>query len=251
MARVLGFFRSHDGLTQIAIVLGSLETYELTRRFIGPDWPAAFHHAERIVALERWLHFAWEQSLQNVFLRVPELIEAMNIFYFVGHFALTALFFLWLYWRSREGFRSFRNGFLFATAISLLIHWTFPTAPPRLVEGLGLEDTLRVFSHIDIGSPHTASYSNPVAAVPSLHAGWAVGVAVGIIHYARSRALKVLAAVYPIVVILTIVVTGNHFIFDAVAGVLVMGVGFMVARALTRSSERPPKKEKLTRCYTC
>jgi hypothetical protein len=247
---VLGFFRRHDGLTQIAIVLGSLEAYEVSRHFIRPDWPAAFEHAERIMALERWMHFAWEQSLQKVFLEVPELIKAMNMFYFVGHFILTGLFFLWLYWRSREGFRSFRNGFLFATAIALFIHWTFPTAPPRLVDGLGLEDTLRVFSHINIGSPNTPSYANPVAAVPSLHAGWAVGVAVGIIRYSRSRALKMLGAVYPLVVVLTIIVTGNHFLFDAVAGILVMGIGFLVARALTRPPGRP-KKEKLTRCYTC
>ena len=76
----------------------------------------------------------------------------MNVFYFVGHFVLTGVFFLWLYHRSRDGFRLFRDGFLVATALAVVIHWLFPTAPPRLA-GVGLEDTLLVLSGIDIGSP--------------------------------------------------------------------------------------------------
>jgi hypothetical protein len=38
---------------------------------------------------------------------------------------------VWLYWRSREGFAIFRDGFLLATAIAPVIHWRYPTAPPR------------------------------------------------------------------------------------------------------------------------
>jgi hypothetical protein len=142
---------------------------------------------------------------------------------------LTGVFFLWLYHHSRDGYRSFRNGFLVATAIAVLIHWQFPTAPPRLLAGLGIEDTVRVLWNIDIGSPHASAVSNPVAAVPSLHAGWAFGVGIGLIRYAKNPVLRVLGAIYPIVVVLTIVVTGNHFIFDALAGVAVLGAGFMIA----------------------
>ena len=76
---------------------------------------------------------------------MPDLVQAMNIFYFVGHFVLTGVFFTWLYFRSRDGFRSVRNAFLIATAIALFIHWQFPTAPPRLRD-VGLTDTLRAFS---------------------------------------------------------------------------------------------------------
>ena len=37
---------------------------------------------------------------------------------------------------------------------------------------------------------------------------------------------------YPIAVVLTIVVTGNHFVLDALAGMLVLGLGFAVAAVL-------------------
>ena len=65
------------------------------------------------------------------------------------------------------------------------MHWLFPTAPPRLA-GVGLEDTLLVLSGIDIGSPTSAAFSNPVAAVPSLHAAYALGVGIGLFRYGRS-----------------------------------------------------------------
>jgi PAP2 superfamily protein len=230
MRRGWAAFQRRDGLKQIAIVLIAVWVYEIARRLIEPNWTVAMHNAKRIAELEQALSFAWEQSVQRAFLGLPELVEAMNLFYFVGHFLLTGLFFFWLYHQSRDGFRSFRNGFLAATAIAVLIHWQFPTAPPRLITGLGVTDTLRVFWNIDIGSPRVEAISNPVAAVPSLHAGWALGVGIGLVRYATSRLLQVLGALYPIAVTLTIVVTGNHFIFDAIAGMVVLAAGFMVAR---------------------
>ena len=229
MRRGWAAFQRRDGLKQTAIVLAAVGVYEAARSLIEPNWALAIANAERIAELERGLSFAWEQSLQRAFLGVPELVTAMNLFYFIGHFVLTGVFFLWLYRSSRDGFRSFRNGFMVATAIAVLIHWWFPTAPPRVVGDLGIMDTLRVFWNIDIGSPTTSAFSNPVAAVPSLHAGWAVGVGVGLVRYARKPTLRVLGALYPVAVLLTIVVTGNHFIFDALAGVAVLAAGFLVA----------------------
>src|SRR6187549_436372 len=182
MSRVRMFLARRDGVAQIAVVLGALGAYEVARLAMKPDWARAFANANRIESVEDALGFAWEQSLQRAFLAVPDLISALNVFYFVGHFLLTGIFFLWLYHRSREGFRSFRDGFLAATALALVIHWLYPTAPPRLA-GVGLEDTLLMFSGIDIGSPTSSALSNPVAAVPSLHAAYAVGVGVGLILY--------------------------------------------------------------------
>jgi hypothetical protein len=113
------------------------------------------------------------------------------------------------------------------------VHWQFPTAPPRLAD-VGLVDTLRSLSGIDIGSPSSEALSNPVFAVPSLHAGYAAGVGAGLVLYASRRWLKVLGVAYPILVVLTIVVTGNHFLFDAAAGLLVMAVGFGLAAVVAR-----------------
>ena len=218
-----------DILRQTAIILIGFVVYKQGRRAFEPNWPLAEDNAHRIFHFEQITHLAWEGSLQHAFLELPELIRAMNVFYLTGHFVLTGIFFVWLYFRSREGFASFRNGFLVATGLALLIHWSFPTAPPRAA-GLGLTDTLAQFSNIQIGSPgQQGAFSNPVAAVPSLHAGWALAVGVGMVLYGRWLFTRILGVLYPVAVTLTIIVTGNHFVFDAIAGDLVMGVGFLAA----------------------
>jgi len=235
MSRVRQLLARRDGLAQFAVVLGAFAAYEAARLAMKPNWAQAFENANRIQYVEQALGFAWEQSLQRAFLALPNLVAALNLFYFIGHFLFTAIFFFWLYHRSRDGFRSFRDGFLAATAIAVVIHWLYPTAPPRLA-GVGLKDTLLLLSGIDIGSPNSSALSNPVAAVPSLHAAYALGVGIGMIRYARFLLLRVAGAIYPPLVVLTIVVTGNHFVLDAVAGMAVLGVGFWLARALRRRS---------------
>ncbi len=229
MPRVREVLAKRDAVAQLAVVVGAFAAYEVARHAMEPNWAQAFANARRIESVEQVLGLAWEQSLQRAFLAIPDLMQALNIFYFVGHFVFTGIFFVWLYRRSWAGFRSFRDVFLIATAISVVVHWLFPTAPPRLA-GVGLEDTLLVFSGIDIGSPDSAAFSNPVAAVPSLHAAYALGVGIGVVRYARSHLMRLAGAIYPPLVILTIVVTGNHFVLDAVAGIAVLGAGFLVVR---------------------
>jgi hypothetical protein len=248
MVRALAVRRG--GLTQIGVVLAAVGAYEVARMLMVPDWGRAFANAHEVMHLERAAGFAWEGSLQRVFLELPSLVQLMNVFYFVGHFLFSGLFFVWLYRRSRERFTLFRDAFLVATALSVLVHWWFPTAPPRLA-GVGLQDTLRVLSGIDIGSPHSAALSNPVAAVPSLHAAYAVGVGAGLLLFGRWLVVRAAGLLYPPLVVLTIVVTGNHFIFDALAGVAVLAVGFLVAYWLRvcrrqRHRDRPSSDACLT-----
>ena len=217
-----------DALVQLSVVLTAVGVYEAARLALRPDWPLALDHARRIAGWERELGLAWEAPVQRALLHVPLVLVAVNALYLGAHFLVTGLFFVWLYRRDRGGFTVFRDAFLAATALALLVAWRFPTAPPR-VAGLGVVDTLRHFSDIDIGSPGSSGLTDPVAAVPSLHAGWAIGVAAGLVVYAGSRTLRVLAPLYPAVVVFAILATGNHFVLDALAGALAMAVGFGLA----------------------
>lgn len=240
MSRVREFLARRDGVAQLAVVLGAFGAYEAARLAMEPDWGRAFANADQVLHVEEVLGLAWEQSLQGAFLALPDLVAALNLFYFVGHFLFTGIFFVWLYHRSREGFRAYRDGFLAATALAVVVHWLYPTAPPRLA-GVGLQDTLLLLSGIDIGSPTSSAISNPVAAVPSLHAAYALGVGVGMIRFARSHLVRLAGLLYPPLVVLTIVVTGNHFLLDAVAGMAVLGAGFLLVRALRRPPQEQPR----------
>ena len=132
MSRARRLLHRLDPIFQIGLVIGLAEVYRLLRRLIPTDWPQAIANAQHVERLERVAHFSWEQGIQAWFLRFPDVVKGMNWFYLSSHFVVTGAFFVWLYWRNREGFSIFRDGFLLATAIALVIHWRYPTAPPRL-----------------------------------------------------------------------------------------------------------------------
>ena len=142
-----------DPFVQIGLVIGLAEVYRLLRRLLPTDWPQAIANAHHVFRLEEVTHTAWERGVQQWFLQFPEIVRGMNWFYLSSHFAVTGVFFAWLYWRNREGFSIFRDGFLLATAIALLIHWRYPTAPPRLAH-MGIKDTIDLYSGVNIGRPH-------------------------------------------------------------------------------------------------
>jgi hypothetical protein len=232
-----------DGVRQMLLLAGALGLYEAARLLTGVDWGLARRNARRVHDLEHSLHLGWEHPLQRVFLQQPDLVQVLNLLYF-GHFLFTALFFFWLYRRSRPGFALFRDGFLAAVALAAAVHWAFPAAPPRLA-GIGIADTLRQLSGIDIGSPGSVSATDPVAALPSLHAGFALGVGIGLVRHGGWRA-RLLGCLYPLAVVLTIVVTGNHFLLDALAGGAVVLLGLALASFARRL---PPWKHGETRLY--
>jgi membrane-associated phospholipid phosphatase len=51
---------------------------------------------------------------------------------------------------------------------------------------------------------------------------------------------KVLAALYPVGTVISIVLTANHFLLDVVGGFVVLGFGYLIARAITRAGRASP-----------
>jgi hypothetical protein len=54
----------------------------------------------------------------------------------------------------------------------------------------------------------------------------------------RRRWARVLIVLYPIMTLFGIVVTANHYILDAVGGLVTLGVGYLLGRAISEWSER-------------
>lgn len=198
------------GLREVGVVLAAVAAYELARRAIHPSWPVAARHAHDVLALERRLHLAWEAPLQHA---LAPASPALTAVYLGAQFGATGLFFLWLWRAAPDVYPRFRNAFVVATALALAVQWRYPVAPPRLV---GFHDTVHALLHVPV-----SRVTDPLAAMPSLHAGWAVGVGAGV--WRRSRALAVL---YPALVAVATLATANHFVLDLAAGAAAMALGF-------------------------
>jgi hypothetical protein len=78
-----------------------------------------------------------------------------------------------------------------------------------------------------------SSLYNLYAAVPSMHIGYALIVAASLLRHGRWL-VRALGALYPPFVLLVVVATGNHFLFDAAAGAAVAGLAATAAAFLTR-----------------
>jgi hypothetical protein len=213
-------------LREVGIFAAALLVYQVSRALVIGDAPTAFKNAWDIVMWEKGAGLFWETGIQGRVLESTALTTALNHVYLYAHWTVTPLVFVWLY-RSRADWYPFvRNGFLAANAIAVTFFVAYPVAPPRLLTGAGVVDTLNVYSDIDLHGGRLAGWFNPYAAVPSMHFGYALMI--GVVGFVLVRVwwVRVAALGYPVLVFLTITATGNHFILDSAIGGLVMVAGF-------------------------
>jgi hypothetical protein len=166
---------------------------------------------------ERWLHLPSEVAVQQVFLPHPLIIELFNLYYAGLHFPVMFSCLAWVFIWHRSHYRQVRTTVVLFTAAALLVQ-LIPVAPPRLLPGSGLVDTAVLY-----GQSVYAIGFDEFSAMPSVHVGWAVIVAVAVITASGSR-WRWLAVLYPALTTLVVVVTANHYWLDGVvAGILVAG----------------------------
>jgi PAP2 superfamily protein len=225
------FSRSHSGLHELGALAVLYGFYEVVRGVPSENVEAAMRHTSEIVALEQSVGVYVEHGVQEAFEALPVLPTVLGLAYVLLHFAGTATALVWLHRRHREHFPLVRTTLVAATAIALVGYVLYPAAPPRLAD-LGFSDTVTTHAGLNLSSDLLGALYNPFAAVPSLHFGYALIVGVALATLASRRWVRVTGALYPVAMLLVIVATGNHFVFDAALGGIVVVAGWLVARLL-------------------
>ena len=224
----------HSLAAEGALVVGFYALYETSRGLEAGGASVAVHHARMIASLERSLHVFVEAGVQHAARGLPGLIGTLGALYLTLHLVGTGTYLLWLHRRRPAAFPLVRTTLLIASGLALIGYVAFPTAPPRMA-ALGIADTISG-GHVDLNHGLVSSLYNPFAAVPSMHVGYAAIVGASLIRDGRRPALRAMGVLYPVLVVLVIVATGNHFLFDAVAGLTVAAVAAGAARLLVSSS---------------
>ncbi|HET8893971.1 MAG TPA: phosphatase PAP2 family protein [Gaiellaceae bacterium] len=221
----------HSLRAEAAAALTLYGVYELVRGLVVADTAQADAHAHRLVALERSLHLFVESNLQRAVQTLPGLTSLLGVAYLTLHLAVTVGVLLWLHRRRPEGFPFVRTALPVASGLALVGFLVYPTAPPRLA-GVGIADTVST-RHVELNQGLVSALYNPYAAVPSMHIGYALLVAVALLRNGRRLLVRAIGALYPPFVVLVIVATGNHFFVDAGSGALVAGLAVALAAFLT------------------
>jgi membrane-associated phospholipid phosphatase len=158
-----------------------------------------------------------------------------------------------LIWKTREKFYwQVVSTYLIVAFAAFITFWLLPAAPPWLASqnhfiqpisrisssvwfALGLHDFPSFYNHI---SP------NPVAAIPSLHAAWALLLSLFVFRFYGWRWAAV-SAIYPLLIFVGTVYQGEHYAFDILAGALYAVAAFLLVPKLITSLKKPHLAAKI------
>ncbi|MFG3167046.1 bifunctional glycosyltransferase 87/phosphatase PAP2 family protein [Streptomyces sp. NPDC048200] len=203
----------------------------------------AEHHGDQILAVERFLRIDIEHWVNHAVFKIGFLRDFFDFYYESFHFFVPLGVLAVLYVRRPADYRWARSALGFATLFALVGFWLYPLAPPRLMPGLGVIDTVhgvQDFSKPDYGT--LTALTNQYAAMPSLHFGWSLWCGLVVAILAPKWWMKALGLLHPLFTVSAIVATGNHWTLDAVGGAAVVAAGFGLTYLLQGPRPRTPGK---------
>lgn len=231
-----------------------------------PDAVEALHNARQVAGFEHDHGFFVEPAAQTFFehahhlfgfvLTWPDVVAIANNVYAFCHIFVTLAVALWIYLRHRHRFAFLRNVILFTNVLALVGYELYPMAPPRLTTGLiydhhvfAFQDTMRHVLGTGTLNGTPIGY-NPLSAMPSLHVAWAIIIGTSLVLLARNPLLRILGALYPLLMAFSVVITANHYVMDALGALLAVLLATGLALLIDRrhaavAEESPPTVESL------
>lgn len=231
---------------EVLLVLVVDLVYETIRNISSANPARAYANAERLIDWQQAIGMFHERRMQLWALDYTPLIVVANYFYGSVYIGATLFALVFLYRRFPDDYSLWRTTLLVGTLLGLIGFATFPLMPPRLLDSMGganygFVDTLVKYPTFwSFDSEGMKTISNQFAAMPSLHCGWALwGMAV---FYPRVRSwwAKSLAVLYPVVTIIVVIITANHYWLDAVGGAVIFILGYGIARVVARAGRGAP-----------
>jgi membrane-associated phospholipid phosphatase len=220
-----------DLLRQGLFMLACYAAYDISRAFVQGREAVAMANGLFFMNAEKAMHIWWEPWLQAKVSDVPGLMSVLVWTYQMVHLPVIIVCLIAIFTQRRAVWPRFRNWFLAMNFMAVSLFFLLPTAPPRMILTSGVVD----FNYLHGARAailENGILANPFAAMPSLHFGYALFIALAVYMLVQRRWLRVAAFGYPLLVLVAIVATGNHFIVDAIGGALVVLAAYLFAANL-------------------
>ena len=226
-------------LREVLLLAALYVAYSAARKLSDADVAGAVSHAESLLRLESALHLDVEMWANRALQDVPLLALLASYWYAALHYVVTPLVLVTAYRRAPHRYRQVRSTLVAGSALGLVGFTLLPMAPPRMLPGF--TDTLASTAGsgwwgTDASAPKgLGGLTNELAAMPSLHVGWALWCAWVVLLLTRTAWVRGLAVAYAAGTVLVVVATANHYVLDAVAGAAVMYAGSRIALLASRA----------------
>lgn len=216
---------------QVGLIAGAALLYFGVRGLTEGSEAIAVANGLDLLAFERSIGLAVEARLQGLILDRRWAVTMANWVYIWGHWPAIAVTLVWLHRTRRLDYLLLRNALFVSGAIGLVIFVMHPVAPPRLLPS-GFTDTItELSSSYRVLQP--PSLVNKYAALPSLHVGWNLLIGVALLRTRANRFVSLVGLLSPVLMVAAVVLTGNHYVVDALVGAVVALIGLAVSYRLT------------------
>jgi membrane-associated phospholipid phosphatase len=206
-------------LGELLIIFVLLRVYDMARARAEVRQGPALLHGQAILDLERWLRIDVEHPANLWVTSHHALMLLASYFYQFAHVTVTLTVLGWCWVKRPAIYRAARNALVITNIVGLTVFLLLPVAPPRLLPGEGFVDAVALAG---FGTTHGGPVpADQYGALPSLHLAWAVWATVIAMRMLASSRHRRLCWLYPVLVTVGVVVTGNHYLLDAVAGTAV------------------------------
>ena len=217
---------------EITLLVACYIVYLFTKDLLF-DQSTALRNSLLILDIERSFGILVEPSIQAwLLINSPLLLTICNWLYIITYWPVILGLGLLLYLRNRKSYYRCRNIILVNFIIAMIIFVLVPVSPPfRSVPNV--IDSIQTLGPAFYGGPEMSVIYNTNAALPSLHFSWTL--IFGIFFSSNvGGLLRVVVGVYPVLTLYVILVTGNHFIVDAVLGSILVAASFYIEMILRR-----------------
>ncbi len=223
-------------LGELIVVLILVKVYDQVRSLESTRAGPALRHARDVLDLERRLHLDFELGATHWLASHPALSTVAAWWYQLAHLTVTLAVLAWCWWSRPDAYRRLRTALVLINVAGLLVFVLCPVMPLRLLPGGSYADAV---ASAGFDTAHGPVAADQYAAMPSLHLAWATWTAVVAFTVLAGRRGRWLCFLYPVVTAAVVVLTGNHYTLDVLAGVAVAALALLASRVqITRRWRR-------------
>ncbi|MCU1587593.1 MAG: hypothetical protein JWN31_1086 [Frankiales bacterium] len=222
------------------MVIALLFVYDFVAGLAKVRAPEAYAHGRSLLTPG---HF--ELSANHWMAGIAWLQDPAAYYYDLAHIDVTLGVFLLCFFLRPQVYRVARTALVLINLAALAVFWVYPVAPPRLLPGGGFVDLVAdsgTWGAWEAGGA-VADRANEFGSMPSLHLAWATWVALTVWQMTGNRWLRAAACLHVAVTTAVVILTGNHYLIDVLAGAALAAACWVAATRLrlpTRTATSQP-----------